>query len=176
MFSDEFIRDFSWNGNERNRLLVNMGNGSFVEAAAAYGLDSLRDGRGLAVSDFDADGDLDFVVSNYNSPAQFFVNKVARGHWLRVRLRGRESNRDGVGAILRIRNGSHRQMRVVTAGGGYASQSSRVIHFGLGEYATVEVLGIVWPSGRKQVFSSVAADQVLEIDELEGQGTVGYGK
>ena len=78
MFSDEFIRDFSWNGNERNRLLVNMGNGSFVEAAAAYGLDSLRDGRGLAVSDFDADGDLDFFVSNYNSPAQFFVNKVAR--------------------------------------------------------------------------------------------------
>src|SRR6516162_5412976 len=102
-----------------------MGDGTFAEAASAYGIDSLRDGRGLAVSDFDGDGGLDFIINNYNAAAQYFVNRVPhRGHWLRTRLRGRTSNRDGIGAIIRVRTGDRRQMRVITAGDGYASQYS----------------------------------------------------
>ena len=169
MYSDEFIRDFSWNGSERNRLLVNMGDGSFVEAATPLGVDSLRDGRGLAVSDFDADGDLDFVVSNYNAPANYYVNNVAHGHWLRVRLRGRTNNRDGIGAVLRVRTPAGWQVRVITAGDGYASQYSRVAHFGLGKADVADELEVIWPNGRRQEFRDVAADRLIEIDEQSDQ-------
>src|SRR5207302_322744 len=141
-----------------------MGDGTFVEAATPYGLDSLRDGRGLAVSDFDGDGGLDFIINNYNAPAQYFVNHVPnRGHWLRVRLRGRQSNRDGIGAIIRARAGDLRMMRVVTAGDGYASQYSRVAHFGLGDATAVDELSVMWPSGVEQKFKGVGVDRLIEI-------------
>jgi hypothetical protein len=151
-------------------LLVNQRDGTFVEAATPYGLDSLRDGRGLAVSDFDGDGGLDFVINNYNAPAHYFVNRVPRrGHWLRVRLVGRQSNRDGIGAIVRIRVRERRQMHVVTAGDGYASQYSRVAHFGLGEATAVDELEVTWPSGATQRFAAVQDDRTIEIDERESE-------
>jgi hypothetical protein len=147
-----------------------MHDGTFVEAATAYGLDSLLDGRGLAVSDFDGDGGLDFIVNNYNAPAQYFVNRVPnRGHWLRIRLRGHESNREGIGAIIRARVGDLRMMRVVTAGDGYASQYSRIAHFGLGDASVIDELEVAWPSGVKQKFTAVAGDRFIEIDEREAE-------
>jgi hypothetical protein len=145
-----------------------MGDGTFVEAATPYGLDSLRDGRGLAVSDFDGDGGLDFIINNYNAPAQYFVNRVPnRGHWLRVRLRGRDSNRDGIGAVIRVRTGKKWQMRVVAAGDGYASQYSRVAHFGLARARVIDELEVRWPNGRRtrQTFRGVAVDRLIEIDQ-----------
>ena len=146
--------------------MINQRDGTFVEAASAYGLDSLLDGRGLAVSDFDGDGGLDFIVSNYNAPAQYFVNRVPnRGHWLRIRLRGHQSNREGIGAILRARAGDLRMMRVVTAGDGYASQYSRIAHFGTGAASMIDALEVTWPSGVVQKFSAVPADRLIEIDE-----------
>lgn len=144
---------------------MNLGDGTFVEAATPYGLDSLRDGRGLVASDFDGDGDLDFVVNNYRGAAHYFANEAARGHWIRVRLRGRANNRDGVGAVVRATTGGRRQMRVITAGEGYASQNSRVAHFGLGEAGTVDELEVIWPNGQRQMFRGVSADRVIEIDE-----------
>lgn len=144
-----------------------MGDGTFVEAATPYGLDSLRDGRGLAVSDFDGNGSLDLVVTNYDAPAQYYENHAATGHWLRVRLRGVESNRDAVGAVVRIRTGGGRQMRVVSAGDGYASQFSKTVHFGLGERGTVDELEVTWPSGRVETFVDLAVDRVVEIREGE---------
>lgn len=144
---------------------MNLGDGTFVEAATPYGLDSLRDARGLVVSDFDGDGDLDFIVNNYRGPAHYFANDAARGHWIRVRLRGRTNNRDGVGAVVRATTGARRQMRVITAGEGYASQNSRVAHFGLGESRRVDELEVIWPNGRRQSFRGVLADRVVEIDE-----------
>jgi hypothetical protein len=145
--------------------MINMGDGTYTEAASAYGLDSLRDGRGLAVSDFDDDGDLDLIVSNYQTPAHYFVNQCAFGHWLKVRLCGRENNRDGIGAIVRVRTGDRRQMRVITAGDGYASQNSRVAHFGLGNAAIIDELEVIWPSGARQSFTEMPANRLIEIDE-----------
>lgn len=136
-----------------------------MEAATPYGLDSLRDGRGLVVSDFDGDGDLDFIVNNYRGAAHYFANEAARGHWIRVRLRGRTNNRDGVGAIIRATTGDRKQMRVITAGEGYASQNSRTVHFGIGEARSVDELEVVWPNGRMQRFRGVVANRVVEIDE-----------
>ena len=134
-------------------------------------MDSLRDARGVAASDFDGDGDLDFIVNNYDGEAQYFVNRAARGHWLQVRLRGRKSNRDGIGAILRLEADGRKQLRVITAGDGYASQYSRVAHFGLGSAPGAERLEITWPSGVRQTLRDVAADRLIEIGE-EGTGEV----
>jgi len=144
---------------------VNRGNGQFYEAATALGVDSLADARGLAISDFDNDGDVDMVVSNYRRPASFYINNAARGNWLKIRLRGRDSNRDGAGAIVTLAASGQRQMRVATAGDGYASQFSRVLHFGLGDAAVVDSLRIEWPHGTVQTFENVAANQLIEIDE-----------
>ncbi len=178
------MANFSWNGRERNRLLINQGDGCFVEAAPAHGIDSLRDARGMAASDFDGDGDVDFIVNNYDARAEYFVNQVAaaggradRAHWLQVVLRGRRSNRDGVGAILRLESGGRHQMRVVTAGDGYISQYSRVAHFGLGEDRQADRLEVTWPSGERQLFTGVEADQLIEIDEdAEAVRTVRRGR
>ena len=165
MFSDEFLADRSWNGNEPNRFLLNMGDGTFVESARAVGLADRRDARGLAVSDFDGDGDLDFIVNNYRARPGYYVNQAAAGHWLRVRLEGRESNRDGVGAVVFARTGDVRQMRVVTAGESYASQFSRTVHFGLAGAERVDELEIRWPSGVTQRLHDVVADRVLVVEE-----------
>ncbi len=132
------------------------------------GVDSLADARGLGIADFDNDGDLDMVVSNYRRPAAFYVNHAAKGNWLKLRLRGRQSNRDGIGAIITIAGKAGRQTRVVTAGDGYASQFSRVQHFGLGSESQVQQIRIEWPSGAVQEFGSIAADQLLEVDEESG--------
>ena len=117
------------------------------------------------MADFDRDGDLDLIITNYKDRAQYYINKVAKGHWLQVRLRGRQNNRDGVGAIIRIRSGNNRQMRVISAGDGYASQFSRVAHFGVGKNEIIEELEVSWPNGIRQIFEGVATDQMIEIDE-----------
>jgi len=119
----------------------------------------------MAKADFDRDGDVDLIITNYKDRAHYYVNNVAKGHWLQIRLRGRQSNRDGVGSIIRIRARDDRQMRVISAGDGYASQFSRVAHFGLGKNEVIEELEVLWPSGKKQIFEGVLADQMIEIDE-----------
>ena len=119
----------------------------------------------MAKADFDRDGDVDLIITNYKDRAHYYVNEVAKGHWLQIRLRGRQSNRDGVGSIIRIRARGDRQMRVISAGDGYASQFSRVAHFGLGKNEVIEELEVLWPSGKKQLFEGVLADQMIEIDE-----------
>ncbi len=162
------MRDRSWNGNERNRLLVNFGDGTFVEAATPLGVDSLRDGRGTVVADFDGDGDEDLIVNNYRAAPHYYVNEAANGRWLKVRLRGRRVNRDAVGAVVRARTGPVTRTRVVTAGDGYASQSSRTVRFGLGPAASVDELEIVWPGGRRQVLRNVPAGRILDIEEDAG--------
>ena len=119
----------------------------------------------MAKADFDRDGDVDLIITHYKSRAHYYVNQVARGHWLQVRLRGRKNNRDGIGAIIRVRCGENRQLRVISAGDGYASQFSRVAHFGLGENDQIDDLEVSWPNGAKQFFKGITADRMIEIDE-----------
>jgi len=119
-------------------------------------------GRGAAFGDLNNDGWQDVVMTVLGGRPQVFLNRGGKQHWLVVTLRGTRSNRDGLGARVRV-NG---QTRFATTAGSYLSASDKRLHFGLGAAETVKV-EIVWPSGIRQTLNDVHADQVLEIREPE---------
>src|SRR5262245_8617798 len=159
------IGDHSLNGRERNCLFRNDGDGTFTEVGFANGADRIEDGRGLAVFDYDGDGRLDLLLRNYVQPAILLHNRGEAGHWVAFELRGQRSNRDAVGARLRLRSGERWQTRVVAMGTGYLSGSSRRQHFGLGSATRVDELEIHWPAGTRQTLRDLAADREYRIVE-----------
>jgi len=178
-YTDEFRGDISWNGYEHNVLLRNDGrdgNGNlrFTDVGMATGADDEKDGRGMAVADFDNDGDLDIVINN--NPGDSGIEQRARAtllrndigerrNWLAVELRGTKSNRDGVGAVVVIEAGGGKQMRYVTAGSGYASQMSARLYFGLDQKPQVDAMTVRWPSGLLQKFENIKANQLVRLTE-----------
>jgi enediyne biosynthesis protein E4 len=158
--------DKSLSGNEKKKLFHNQG-GIFKDVAAAYGLDSTRDGRGIAVADFDHDGRLDLFVANANAEPYLYHNVGEHPHWAAFLLAGRRSNRDAVGAQLRATAGGLTQLRQVDGGNGFASQSSRRVYFGLAGAAAVERLEVRWPSGLRQTFNNLPADRLYRLVEGE---------
>ena len=117
---------------------------------------------GSAAADFDRDGKVDLVVTALGEPAELWRNvSPNENHWIVVKLTGSRSNRDGIGARVRI--GS--QTNLMTTSVGYASSSHDGVHFGLGKARSIETIEILWPSGRAQVLKGVAADQVLQVRE-----------
>lgn len=160
----------SLNGYERNGLFRNNGNGTFTDVGWLQGADLDNDGRGVAIFDFDQDGRLDIALRNYAQPAGLLQNTGAKRHWISFELVGTQSNRDAVGARIRLRTGDAWQTRVVTSGSGYLSGSSLRLHFGLGDAETVDEVEISWPSGlhsRLSNLSSNAAYRVVEEVEVE---------
>lgn len=168
-------------------LLRNEGNDAsgvprFDDVAMAVGADDVRDARGVAAADFDNDGDLDLVANNNPgdtgraelSRATVLRNNVGeRRSWLAVELRGTHVNRDAVGALVTIETGGQRQVRLVTAGSGFASQQSARLYFGLGERESVDALTVRWPGGRVERFENVegkpiAARTLVRVTEGEG--------
>jgi hypothetical protein len=152
-------------------LFQNLGGGKFHDVAATNGGDfaAPRVGRGLAFGDFDRDGDVDFLLTTNNGPAYLFRNDVKTGNRaLRVRLLGAKSNRDGIGAVVRVTSGGVTQMRTVRSGSSYLSQSELPLTFGLGKADRVDRLTIEWPSGATQEFKNLPAQKALEITETKG--------
>jgi len=149
-----------------NALMMNQGDGTFADRAEALGIEpaprgphldekiggrpAARSSRCVAVADFDGDGRLDLVTNNFNDRPYFFANHLPQKNWLALRLQGTKSNRDAVGALVTIKLGQETLVRQVHAAGGYLSHSSRTVHFGLGDRATVEEVSIRWPSGHVQ--------------------------
>jgi hypothetical protein len=161
------VGDASLNGYERNAMFWNRGDGRFVDVGYLTGSNRIEDGRGVAVADFDRDGHLDLVVQNLDRRVVLLMGAGDVGNWLQLDLEGTLSNRDAVGAVAMLRTGERRQLRQVAAGSGYLASSSRVLHFGLGDDEIVDELEIRWPSGVRQRFDRVRANQRLSISEPE---------
>lgn len=172
----------SWNGYENNNLLRNEGcEGDgvprFSDVAMALGADDQKDARGIALADFDNDGDLDLAI-NHNvgdhdkeglANAVLLRNDIGeRRAWLAVELRGERSNRDGVGATVIVEAGDDRQLGLVSAGSSYASQHSGRLYFGLDAHQKVDRLSVRWPGGETQQMEDLPVNHVVRI--VEGGG------
>jgi len=120
------------------------------------------------VADLDNDGRLDLLQTNADQPLLLYHN-VSReaGNWIELKLIGTRSNRDAIGARVRLEAGGTTQIREVDGGNGYASQSSRRVHFGLGKAATIDRLEIRWPSGKKESVT-VPINRISYIEEGRG--------
>jgi len=122
--------------------------------------------RGSAFGDLNHDGKLDLVVTAIGAPAEIWMNDSAnKNHWLELALQGTKSNRDGIGARIRLVAGGHAQFNHMSTVSGYASSSAGPIHFGLGAEKMVDEIEIRWPSGITQVLKHVTADQILRVVE-----------
>ncbi len=151
-------------------LFHNLGNHRFenVSDQAGPGFAQAMVARGAAYADYDHDGDLDLIISTNNGPAHLLRNDGGnRNHWLSVRLAGTKSNRDGIGAVVRLQSAGGKQWKMVRSGSSYCSQSDLALTFGLGK-DTAANLEIDWPSGAQQRFQNVAANQRVRIDETTG--------
>jgi hypothetical protein len=170
---DETVRPIRGNVGyaQAPHLFLNQGNGAFRDVAAAAGADFAKPkvGRGLAVGDFDRDGDLDILITTNNGSAYLFRNdQLAGNRSVRFRLIGTTSNRDAIGATVRIFHGSSSQSRLVKSGSSYLSQSELPVTFGVGRRDRVDRVVITWPSGRTDEFKNVATGRTFDC--LEGKG------
>jgi len=149
-------------------LARNMGHGKFVDVSAQSGSVFAERwvGRGMAVGDLNNDGLLDVVVTTNGGPAYVLRNETdTHNHWLTLLLVGHKSNRDAIGAAIKIVTSRGAQYWTVSTGGSYLSSSDKRAHFGLGPDAEVRSIEILWPSGIRQTLTGVAGDRILKIDE-----------
>jgi enediyne biosynthesis protein E4 len=148
-------------------LARNTGHG-FVDVSAASGkiFHEAWVARGLAIGDLDNDGRVDAVVSTNDGPAYVIHNETKTdNHWLTLELVGHKSNRDAIGAVVKIVTPKGPQWATVTTAGSYLSASDKRLHFGLGADAGVQSLEVRWPSGIRQTLKDVHGDQFLKIEE-----------
>jgi enediyne biosynthesis protein E4 len=153
---------------QEQSLFRGLGNGKFVDASRVAGpvLDVKTVSRGACFADYDNDGKMDAFVVNLGSPATLVHNiSTTSGHWIAFQLRGRKSNRDGIGTRIEIFTGTRKQIAERVAGSGYLSQDDARVHFGLGSASNIDKVVLHWPSGKEQVLENVAADQVLTVEE-----------
>jgi hypothetical protein len=151
-----------------NLLLRNKGNLIFedVSAKAGYGFSVPAAHRGSAFGDFNNDGEIDIVVTVLNGPPELLMNRTkGQNHWVILKLIGVKSNRDGLGARVKVTTTHGDQYNEATTAVGYNSSSDKRVHFGLGNDAVIDKIELAWPSGLKQTLTSVKADQVLTVTE-----------
>ena len=151
-------------------LLRNTGK-KFVDVSKVSG-EVFQDawvGRGMAIGDLDNDGRIDAVVSTNGGPAHVLLNRtVTTNHWITLRLTGHKSNRDGIGAVVKLTTPHGSQWATVTTSGGYLSASDPRVHFGMGDSVVATNIEIRWPSGVIQTLSNVKGDRQIEVDEPSG--------
>ena len=170
---DETVRNIRGNVGyaQPPQLFLNNGKGSFHDVAAEVGggFEQPKVGRGLAYADFDRDGDLDLLLTTNNGPAYLYRNDQLSGNRsIRFRLVGTKSNRDGIGASLRVFAGGITQSRIVKGGSSYLSQSELPVTFGLEKRDRIERVVIDWPSGRTEEYKNLPAGRCYECTEGKG--------
>lgn len=149
----------------------NRGNGTFAELSNSLGSDftQKRIGRGLAVADYDNDGDPDLLQVSLNGPVALLRNDGgSRGHWLSVRCEGTRSGRDALGARVTVWQGKYQQCAEVRSGSSYLSQNDPRLLFGLGSAARVDRVEVKWPAGARSELRDVAGNQQLTVREPAG--------
>jgi hypothetical protein len=162
-------------------LMMNNGDGTFTDRAQQLGIEpplrgiyqeeniggkpAARSSRCAASADFRNDGRLDIVTNNFNDAPYYFRNNLPRRNYVQFRLRGTQSNRDAIGALVKIYMGDEVMARQVQGAGGYLSQSSRTLHFGLGERTRIDRAEIRWPSGVRQTMREPAVNRRHDIIE-----------
>jgi hypothetical protein len=160
----------SLSGYEKKKLFHNEHGQSFRNDAARHGLDSIRDGRGLAIADFDNDGKLDIFAANANGNPYLYRNTMPDGrHWAQFELHGTKSNKAAVGAQVRLKAGGTTRLQYINGGNSFAGQSSNRVHFGLGDVSKIDEIEVRWPTGVHEVFTGVEADKLNRITEGTGK-------
>jgi hypothetical protein len=152
---------------QKDLLYENEG-GRFRDVSAQSGpaLQQPRVGRGLAVADFDNDGNLDVAISSVGQPPVLLRNTgVQKRNWIMLRAQGSRSNGFGLGATVRLQTVAGVQIREINNVASYLSSSDVRLHFGLGEAKAVQQIDITWPSGTKQTLKELAVNQVLVVKE-----------
>jgi hypothetical protein len=170
---DETVRNIRGNVGyaQAPLLFLNRGNASFREGATLAGKEfsQPRVGRGLAVADFDGDGDVDLLMTTNNGPAVLFRNDQTAGNRsIRFRLIGTASNRDAIGAVVRLFHAGTMQSRMVKGGSSYLSQSELPVTFGAGRRDTIDRVTIAWPNGRVEEFAKLATGRQYVCTEGKG--------
>jgi len=160
---------------EEPRVLYhNLGNGKFADISetSGPGITTERSSRGLAVGDLWNDGRMSAVVSNMNEPLSLLVNQVkTENHWVGIKTVGTKSNRDGIGAKIRVQAGGRLHVDEVRSGSSFDSNNDMRVHFGLGKVAKIDWIEIRWPSGLMERFEGLALDKIHVLKEGSGKAS-----
>ena len=154
-------------------LYRNLQNGSFADVSQKAGeaVVSPNPSRGAAFGDYDNDGDVDILINSVNGPPELLrADSLNQNNWIKIKLAGVKSNRDGIGARIKCVTEGGTQIDEVRSGGSYYSQNDLRVHFGLGKNQRVQSLEISWPGGKVETLKNVAANQLVVVKE--GQGIV----
>lgn len=156
---------------QTNQLFENVGSGSFEEVTniSGEGLQIHKVSRGASFGDYDSDGDLDVFVLNLNDLPTLLRNDGGnQNNWLVVKTIGTKSNRDGIGARVKIRCEKQTQINEVRSGSSYLSQNDLRVHFGLGQNHTIDLFEVSWPSGLTEIYDKVSINQIFVAREGNG--------
>ncbi len=163
------MEDLSDSSRQHDIMLRNDGGKAFLDASREMGPDFAFAGyqRGSAFVDLNNDGFMDLVVTSLGQKPRILMNNApVKNHWIMFDLRGHKSNRNGIGASIKVTTGSGRILHNhVTTSVGFMSSSDRRAHFGLGSETKIDHVEIRWPSGIVQRLELAAVDQILKVEE-----------
>jgi len=160
------IGNMTWSGYQKKKMFQNLAGQTFKEVSAEAGVDNDFDGRGIGMADFDNDGRLDLYQVNADQFALLYKGQTDGGHWVQLQLTGTgRSNRDAIGARIKLSAGGVTQIKEIDGGNGYAGQSSKRAHFGIGKAAKVDSIEIRWPDGTVEKPAAPTADKLTRIKQ-----------
>jgi len=171
VYSQIATRNLHLTYKEPKVLYRNLGNGRFEDVSSKVG-PAIREenlARGCAFGDFDNDGDVDVIINNLDGPPTLLRNDGGnKNNWIMIKCIGTRSNRSGIGTRVKVTSIDHSQIAEVMSGSSYYSQNDLRLHFGLAKATKVSGIEISWPSGLKESFKDVGANQLLIVQETKG--------